>query len=289
MAVHTDLSIRPRRRPMAWTAEDRRKYAPAIQDVVRGGMLVRLAQTIEAIDPPSKVGRPRVWSTLIMLMALWHLARDGCTWRRLPAMFPPHTTVWDRLHGWRTRAVLDRALAVLVTCLRLAQGRKRRPTAAIIDTQSVRTGPQRGPRGYDAGKKIKGRKRVLLVDTEGNPLGIQVVPANQHEHQALLALAPDLALQPTLLLIWLDRGFAGEAPESFLNGYGIAVEIVGIKNRQGFQLEPRRWKAEQTFGCLQRYRRLRVDDEMSCESSRGMTMLVALFMTGMRFERIIGS
>jgi len=119
---------------MAWTAEDRRKYAPAIQDVVRGGMLVRLAQTIETIDPPSKVGRPRVWSTLIMLMALWHLARDGCTWRRLPAMFPPHTTVWDRLHGWRTRAVLDRALAVLVTCLRLAQGRKRRPTAAIIDT-----------------------------------------------------------------------------------------------------------------------------------------------------------
>ena len=274
---------------MAWTAEDRRKYAPAIQDVVRGGMLVRLAQTIEAIDPPSKVGRPRVWSTLIMLMALWHLARDGCTWRRLPAMFPPHTTVWDRLHGWRTRAVLDRALAVLVTCLRLAQGRKRRPTAAIIDTQSVRTGPQRGPRGYDAGKKIKGRKRVLLVDTEGNPLGIQVVPANQHEHQALLALAPDLALHPTLLLIWLDRGFAGEAPEAFLNGYGIAVEIVGIKNRQGFQLEPRRWKAEQTFGCLQRYRRLRVDDEMSCESSRGMTMLVALFMIGMRLERHLTS
>ena len=274
---------------MAWTAEDRRKYAPAIQDVVRGGMLVRLAQTIETIDPPSKVGRPRVWSTLIMLMALWHLARDGCTWRRLPAMFPPHTTVWDRLHGWRTRAVLDRALAILVTCLRLAQGRKRRPTAAIIDTQSVRTGPQRGPRGYDAGKKIKGRKRVLLVDTAGNPLGIQVVPANQHEHQALLALAPDLVLHPTLLLIWLDRGFAGEAPEAFLNGYGIAVEIVGIKNRQGFQLEPRRWKAEQTFGCLQRYRRLRVDDEMSCESSRGMTMLVALFMTGMRLERRLTS
>ena len=94
---------------------------------------------------------------------------------------------------------------------------------------------------------------------------------------------------PRLLLIWLDRGFAGEAPEAFLNGYGIAVEIVGIKHRQGFQLEPRRWKAEQTFGCLQRYRRLRVDDEMSCESSRGMTMLVALFMIGMRLERRLTS
>jgi transposase len=274
---------------MAWTAEDRHRYAPAIQEIVRTGMIVRLARTMDMIDPQPKVGRQRVWSTLIMLQALWHLARDGCTWRRLPAMFPPFTTVWCRLHRWRELAVLDRALAVLVVGLRLARGRKRRPTAAIIDTQSVRTGSQRGPRGYDAAKKVKGRKRVLLVDVEGDPFGIQVVPADLHEHRALRALAPDLATHPTLLLIWLDRGFAGDEPEAFLNRYGIAVEIVGIKHRQGFQLEPRRWKAEQTFGCLQRYRRLRVDDEMSCESSRGMTMLVALFMIGMRLERRLTS
>ena len=204
-------------------------------------------------------------------------------------MFPPYTTVWSRLHRWRELAVLDRALAVVVACARLAKGRKQRPTAAIIDTQSVRTGPQAGPRGYDAGKKIKGRKRVLLVDTEGNPLGIRVVPADVHEHRALLALAPDLAVHPSLLLIWLDRGFAGKDPEAFLNGYGITVEVVGIKNRQGFQLEPRRWKAEQVFGNLQRYRRLRVDDEMSCASSRGMAMLASLFMTGMRLERAAAS
>ncbi len=274
---------------MAWTAEDRRRYAPAIQEMMRQGMIARLAQTIDAIDPQPKLGRQRVWSSVVMLQALWHLARDGCTWRRLPSAFPPHTTVWSRLHRWRELAVLDRALAVVVACLRLARGRQRQPTAAIIDTQSVRTGPQRGPRGYDAGKKIQGRKRVLLVDTEGDPLGIRVVPANVHEHRALLALAPDLAIHPTLLLIWLDRGFAGEDPEAFLNNSGITVEIVGIKGRKGFQLEPRRWKAEQVFGNLQRYRRLRVDDEMSCESSRGMTMLAALFMTGMRLERAVAS
>ena len=274
---------------MAWTAEDRRTDAPAMQAVVRRGMIVRLARTMDAIDPQPKAGRQRVWSTLIMPQALWHLARDGCTWRRLPATFPPPTTVWSRLHRWRRLAALDRALAVLVACLRLARGRKRRPTAAIVDTQSVRTGPQRGPRGYDAGTKVKGRKRVLLVDTEGNPLGLRVVPADVHEHRALRALAPDLAAQPTLLLIWLDRGFAGADPRAFLNGYGITVEIVGIKDRRGFQLGERRWKAEQTFGCLQRYRRLRVDDEMSCESSRGMALLAALFMTGMRLERLIGS
>ena len=130
---------------------------------------------------------------------------------------------------------------------------------------------------------------MLLVDTEGDPLGLRVVPADVHEHRALRALAPDLAVQPTLLLIWLDRGFAGDDPEASLTGYGITVEIVGIKGRQGFQLEKRRWKAEQTFGCLQRYRRLRVDDEMSCESSRGMALLASLFLTGMRLERLIGS
>src|SRR6186713_1366538 len=180
---------------MAWTAEDRRKHAPAIQEVLRQGMIVRLVRTMDALDPQPKVGRERVWSTLIMLQALWHLARDGCTWRRLPAAFPPFTTVWSRLRRWRELAVLDRSLAVLVTCLRLARGRKRRPTAAIIDTQSVKTGPQRGPRGYDAAKKVPtgppdagrfywadridgaavdGRKRVLLVDSGGDPLGLRV-------------------------------------------------------------------------------------------------------------------
>ena len=276
---------------MAWTAEDRRKYAPAIQEALRRGMLVRLAATIDTIDPPCKTGRPRDWSTVTMLGALWHLARDGCVWRRLPIGpgLPPHQSVWSRFTRWRLRAVLDRALAVLVACRRLAAGRKRRPTAAIIDTQSVKTGPQRGPRGYDAGKKVKGRKRVLLVDTEGDPLGIRVVPADVHEHRALRALAPDLAAHPTLRLAWLDRGFAGEEPEAFLNRHGIAVEVVGIKDRRGFRLEKRRWKAEQTFGCLLRYRRLRVDDEMSCETSRGMAMLAALFMTGMRLERLVAS
>jgi putative transposase len=274
---------------MAWTAEDRRKYAPAMQEMVRAGMIVRLARMMDAIDPQPKIGRERIWSTLIMLQALWHLTRDGCVWRRLPALFPPYTTVWSRLRRWRELAVLDRALAILVACLRLARGRKRRPTAAIIDTQSVKTGPQSGPRGYDAAKRVKGRKRVLLVDSEGDPLGLRVVPADVHEHRALLALAPDLALQPTLLLVWLDRGFAGDGPEAFLNRYGITAEVVGIRNRDGFRLEKRRWKAEQTFGCMQRYRRLRVDDEMSCETSRGMAMLAALFMTGMRLERLVAS
>jgi putative transposase len=274
---------------MAWTAEDRREYAPAIQEALRQGMLVRLAATIDTIDPPCKTGRPRDWSTVTMLGALWHPARDGRVRRRLPVGpgLPPHRSVWSRFTRWRPRAVLDRALAVLVACRRLAAGRKRRPTAAIVDTRSVRTGPQRGPRGYDAGKKVEGRKRVLMVDVEGDPLGVRVVPADVHEHRALRALAPDLAAHPTPRLAWLDRGFAGDEPEAFLNGHAIAAEVVGIRNRAGLQLEKRRWKVEQTFGCLQRYRRLRVDDEAGTDTSRHMTVLASLFTTGMRLERML--
>jgi transposase len=90
-----------------------------------------------------------------------------------------------------------------------------------------------------------------------------------------------------LLLVWLDRAFAGDGPASFLQAYGIAPELVGTRGRTGFQVEPRRWKIEQTFGCLQRYRRLRVDDEASNATSRQMTTLAAVFMTAMRLERMI--
>ena len=163
-------------------------------------------------------------------------------------MFPPHTPVRSRLQRWRGLAVLDRALAVVVICLRPARGRKRRPTATIIDAWSVEAGPQRGPRGHDAGKEAKGGKRVPMVDPEGSPLGVRVVPGDPDDHRALRALAPDLAAHPGLPLSRLDRGCAGDDPEAFLKGHGIAVEVVGIRHRQGFRLEERRWQAEQTFG-----------------------------------------
>lgn len=91
---------------------------------------------------------------------------------------------------------------------------------------------------------------------------------------------------PTPPSFWLDRDFAGEASTSFVRGHGVTPEIVAARGRKGFQVEPRRWKVEQTFGCLQRYRRLRVDDEASLDTSGAMTMLAALFMTGMRLERM---
>jgi putative transposase len=190
--------------------------------------------------------------------------------------------------GWRRRAVLDRALRVLVACRRLAAGRKRRPTAAIVATRSVKAGPRRGPRGYDAHKKIKGRKRVRLVGTQGDPLGVRVVAAaDGQDRDASRALAPELDAHASLLLVWWDRAFAGDDPAGFLGARSIAPALVGAPGRQGFQVEPRRWEVEPTFGCLQRYRRLRVDDGMSHDASRHTTVLAAVFMIGMRLQRTL--
>src|ERR671928_1344819 len=147
---------------MSWTPEQRRRYAPAISEAVRASAIVRLASTIDAIDPPARTGRPRLWSTLTVPQALWWLCRAGAAWKLLPGSCPPRQTIGSRLKRWLRLGVLDRALAVLNGCLRLARGRRRRPSAGILDTQSVRAGPQAGPRGYDAHKKVRRRERVPL-------------------------------------------------------------------------------------------------------------------------------
>ena len=269
---------------MSWTPEQRRRYAPTISDVVRANATVRLAATIDAIDPPARTGRPRLWSTLSMVQALWWLCRAGAVWKLLPGSCPPRQTIGSRLSRWVRLGVLDRALAVLNACLRLARGRSRRPSAGILDTQSVRTGPQAGPRGFDAHKKVKGRKRVLLTDTEGLVRALRVVPASVQDRDTAALIEPELAAGG-LRKVWADLAFAGERAAAPLERHGIALGLVGRKDKAGFAVEPRRWKIEQTFGCLQRYRRLLVDHEGSTEMSRTMTLLAVLFMTGARFER----
>jgi transposase len=271
---------------MSWTPEQRRRYAPAINEAVRANATVRLASTIDTIDPPARTGRPRLWSTLTMLQALWWLCRAGAAWNLLPATCPPRQTIGSRLERWVRLGVLDRALAVLNACLRLARGRNRRPSAGILDTQSVRTGPQAGPRGFDAHKKVKGRKRVLLTDTEGLVQGLRVVPASVQDRDTPALLEPELAAGG-LRKVWADLAFAGERAAAPLARHGIDLELVGRKDKTGFAVEPRRWKIEQTFGCLLRYRRLQVDHEGGTGMSRIMTLLAALFMTGARFERQI--
>ncbi len=111
---------------MAWTPEHRLRYAQAIEYVVRNNAITHLATTIDMIDPPAWTGRPRLWSTLMMVQALWWLCRAGSARKLLPGLYPPRQTIGSRLERWRRLEVLERALAVPGGCLRLAHGRKRR-------------------------------------------------------------------------------------------------------------------------------------------------------------------
>ena len=250
---------------------------------MRSNAIVRLAAAIDMIDPPERTGRPRLWSTLVMLQALWWLCRAGSAWKLLPGLYPPRQTIGSRLERWRRLEVLERALAVLNGCLRLAPAVNGGPAPASSTPRACKTGPQRGPRGYDAGKKVNGRKRVLLVDTEGLVQAIRVVPASMQDRDTPAVLEPELA-SSSLRKVWADLAFNGEAAAP-MTRCGIELELVGRKNKTGFEVEPRRWKIEQTFGILARYRRLQVDHEGSTVMSRVMTLLAALFTSANRFER----
>ena len=290
---------------MSWTPGQRRRHAPALAEAVRANATVRPAATIEVIDLPARTGRPRLWSTPTMVQALWWLCRAGAAWALLPSSCPPRQTIGSRLERWVRLGVLERALAVLDACLRLARGRNRRPSAGIPDTQSVRAGPQAGPRGQDANKKVPtgppdagrfcwadridgaavdGRKRGLPADTEGLVQALRVVPASVQDRDTPALIAPEPAAGG-LRKVRADLACAGERAAAPLARHRIDLEPVGRRDETGFAVEPRRWKIEQTFGCRQRYRRLLVDHDGSTAMSRIITLLAALFMTGARFER----
>ena len=175
---------------MSWTPEQRRRYAPAIGEAVRANATVRLAATIDAIDPPARTGRPAAVVDADHAPGAVVAVPGRRGLGAAPGSCPPRQTIGSRLERWVRLGVLDRALAVLNACLRLARGRNRRPSAGILDTQSVRTGPQAGPRGYDARKKVRGRKRVLLTDTEGLVQALRVVPASVQDRDTPALIEP---------------------------------------------------------------------------------------------------
>ena len=127
---------------------------------------------------------------------------------------------------------------------------------------------------------------MLLTDTEGLAQALRVVPASVRDRDTPALIEPELAAG-RLRKVWADLAFAGERAAAPLERHGVALELVGRKDESGFAVEPRRWKIEQTFGCLQRYRRLLVDHEGGTGMSRTMTLLAALFVTGARLERQI--
>jgi transposase len=225
-------------------------------------------QRLEPLLPaPHRRGRPRKRSLRVIVEAILYMAWTGIQWRALPAEFPPFTTVQNYFYAWRNSGFLGRIVDVLVRQARRALGCAEAPTAAIIDSQSAPTS-QGGPRGYDAGKRIHGRKRHIVTDTNGLLLVAHVHPANIQDNHGAVPLLKELRqTHPTVHHVFADRVYRGPKLLRALAPGPWTIEIVkrptGIK---GFQLLPRRWVVERTFAWFAGSRRLARDFERSPQS-----------------------
>lgn len=229
-----------------------------------------LLEPIFAEVEPYTTGRPRETDLREIVNAIFYLNKTGCQWRYLPKDFPSYKLVSYYYHKWVDNNTWQQINTVLHRSLRKELGRNENPSAAMIDSQTVKGTPESVKEsGFDGGKLIKGRKRHIVVDTTGYPLIAIAHAANIYDgHAAERVLKALFSIVNTVKKIWADGAYQSEELIKWVKEeFGCVLEVVKKKKGKGFQVLPRRWVVERTFAWINRYRRLSKDYERNPTSS----------------------
>lgn len=235
---------------------------------------------------PAGTGRPRVWPMRLVFDGIQYVLRTGCAWAHLPREFPPHETVLRWFLRLCRSGAFEGMMRVLTALDRARAGRDPLPTAAVMDAQAARSGTVgvAGQRGYDPARRVVGRKRHALVDTDGRLLGACVSPASLHDsHGGIALLRAPREHWPFLQRCFADSAYAGPRVAA---ATAIAVTIVSAPSGQkGFAVQPRRWVIERSFAQAGRCRRLARDHEATPAAALGFFVLANAMLLVRRLAR----
>jgi transposase len=233
-------------------------------------------------------GRPAVWPRRVIVEAVLYVVRTGCAWRYLPGEYPPWRTVYGYFAAWRADGTLDAVHDALRDQVRMAAGRGRQPSAAVIDSQSVRAADTvpKASRGWDNAKKVNGRKRHLAVDVLGLVLAVVVTPASVQDRDGARPLLWRLrAAHRGVRLAWADASYTRKITDWATATVHLMIEVVRKRNPHAFEVLPRRWVVERTFAWISKYRRCVRDYERLPEHHEAMVKWAMIALMARRLAR----